>query len=129
MVGVGILVFFVLFCFVGPLLYHGNTVNTDLASPTCRRAPVIRSGTDNEGFDELALLMKGGQAALEVGFFAAASSAIVHRHALGRGRPGWSVASWTGRMMRVVDIFLSIPFLFVVLIVAVRYGATVLGLS
>ena len=27
-------------------------------------------------------------------------------------------------MMRVVDVFLSIPFLFVVLIVAVRYGAT-----
>jgi peptide/nickel transport system permease protein len=32
-------------------------------------------------------------------------------------------------MMRVVDVFLSIPFLFVVLIVAVRYGASVLGLS
>ena len=32
-------------------------------------------------------------------------------------------------MMRVVDVFLSIPFLFIVLIVAVRYGASVLGLS
>ena len=32
-------------------------------------------------------------------------------------------------MMRIVDIFLSIPFLFIVLIVAVRYGASVLGLS
>ena len=31
--------------------------------------------------------------------------------------------------MRVVDIFLSVPFLFVVLILAVRYGATVLSLS
>ena len=31
--------------------------------------------------------------------------------------------------MRVVDVFLSIPFLFVVLIVAVRYGASVLSLS
>ena len=31
--------------------------------------------------------------------------------------------------MRIVDVLLSIPFLFVVLIVAVRYGATVLGLS
>ena len=30
-------------------------------------------------------------------------------------------------MMRVVDVLLSIPFLFVVLIVAVKYGATVLG--
>jgi peptide/nickel transport system permease protein len=32
-------------------------------------------------------------------------------------------------MMRVVDVFLSIPFLFIVLIVAIRYGASVLGLS
>jgi peptide/nickel transport system permease protein len=32
-------------------------------------------------------------------------------------------------MMRVVDVFLSVPFLFVVLIVAVRYGASVLSLS
>jgi peptide/nickel transport system permease protein len=31
--------------------------------------------------------------------------------------------------MRVVDVFLSIPFLFVVLIVAVKYGATVLSLG
>jgi peptide/nickel transport system permease protein len=32
-------------------------------------------------------------------------------------------------MMRVVDVLLSIPFLFVVLIVAIHYGATVLSLS
>ena len=32
-------------------------------------------------------------------------------------------------MMRVVDALLSIPFLFIVLIVAVRYGASVLGLA
>ena len=32
-------------------------------------------------------------------------------------------------MMRVVDVFLSVPFLFVVLILAVRFGATVLSLS
>jgi peptide/nickel transport system permease protein len=32
-------------------------------------------------------------------------------------------------MMRVVDIFLSVPFLFVVLILAVKFGATVASLS
>ena len=31
--------------------------------------------------------------------------------------------------MRVVDVLLSIPFLFVVLIIAIRYGSSVLGLS
>ena len=32
-------------------------------------------------------------------------------------------------LMRVVDVFLSVPFLFVVLILAVKYGASVLSLS
>ena len=31
--------------------------------------------------------------------------------------------------MRVVDVFLSMPFLFIVLILAVKYGASVLSLS
>jgi N-terminal TM domain of oligopeptide transport permease C len=42
-IGVGILVFFVLFCFVGPLVYHGNVVSTDLQSTNLPRDPVIRS--------------------------------------------------------------------------------------
>jgi peptide/nickel transport system permease protein len=32
-------------------------------------------------------------------------------------------------MMRIVDVFLSLPYLFVVLVVAVKYGATVLSLT
>ena len=32
-------------------------------------------------------------------------------------------------MMRIVDVFLSVPFLFVVLILAVKFGASVLSLS
>jgi len=32
-------------------------------------------------------------------------------------------------LMRIVDMFLSVPFLFIVLIVAVKYGASVLSLS
>ena len=30
--GLGILIFFVLFCFIGPLVYHANLASTDLAS-------------------------------------------------------------------------------------------------
>ena len=126
-IGLAILVFFVLFCFVGPLIYHGNVVNTDLSSTDLSPSGGHLLGTTDEGFDELGLLMKGGQAALEVGFFAAALGIII-------GAIYGSVAGLVGGivdsvMMRVVDVFLSIPFLFVVLIVAVRYGASVLGLS
>jgi ABC-type dipeptide/oligopeptide/nickel transport system permease subunit len=126
-IGLAILVFFVLFCFVGPLLYHGNVVNTDLSSTDLPPSGAHLLGTTDEGFDELGLLMKGGQAALEVGFFAAALGIII-------GAIYGSVAGLVGGivdsvMMRVVDVFLSIPFLFVVLIVAVRYGASILGLG
>ncbi|MBV8733674.1 MAG: hypothetical protein JO120_02720, partial [Solirubrobacterales bacterium] len=58
--GVGILVFFVLFCFVGPLVYHTNQTLTQplqanlppgAASPLGGTAGPL--GTDEHGFDEL----------------------------------------------------------------------------
>jgi ABC-type dipeptide/oligopeptide/nickel transport system permease subunit len=125
--GMAILLFFVLFCFVGPVLYHGNIASTDLASTGLPPSAGHPLGTTDVGFDELGLLMKGGQAALEVGFAAAFIGIVI-------GMLWGAIAGLAGgiidsAMMRVVDIFLSIPFLFIVLIVAVRYGASVLGLS
>ena len=127
LIGLGILVFFVIFCFLGPLIYHGNTVNSNLAATNLPPSAGYPLGTTSQGFDELGLLMKGGQAALEVGFFAAVIGIVI-------GAIYGAVAGLVGGfvdsvMMRVVDVFLSVPFLFVVLIIAVRYGASVLGLS
>jgi ABC-type dipeptide/oligopeptide/nickel transport system permease subunit len=126
-VGLGILIFFVLFCFLGPLFYHANLASTDLASTNLPPGPGHPLGTDNLGFDELGLLMKGGQAALEIGFLAGAIGIIVG--ALWGAIAGLVGGVFDSVMMRVVDVFLSIPFLFIVLIVAVKYGASVLGLS
>ena len=125
--GIGILVFYVVFCFAGPLFYHGNTGDSDLLHTNLPPGTGFPLGTTDQGFDELGLLMKGGQAALEVGFAAAFIGIVI-------GMLWGAIAGLTGgivdsAMMRVVDIFLSIPFLFIVLIVAVRYGASVLGLS
>jgi ABC-type dipeptide/oligopeptide/nickel transport system permease subunit len=126
-IGMGILLFYVLFCFAGPLVYHGNTTNSDLLHTNLPPQAGFPLGTDDEGLDELGLLMRGGQAALEVGFAAAFIGIFI-------GMLWGAIAGLVGgildsAMMRVVDIFLSIPFLFIVLIVAVRYGASVLGLS
>jgi hypothetical protein len=45
-VGFGILVFFVLFCFVGPLIYHTNQIDTNLISRTeARRARTCSAPT------------------------------------------------------------------------------------
>jgi peptide/nickel transport system permease protein len=126
-VGVGILVFFVVFCFIGPFFYHANLLQTDLVNSHDPPGAGHPLGTDVNGFDVLGQLMKGGQAALEIGFFAAFVAITI-------GALVGAVAGLIGgivdsTLMRIVDVFLSIPFLFVVLILAVRYGATVLSLS
>src|SRR5580700_1617897 len=126
-IGFGILIFFVLFSFLGPLIYHTDQIDTNpiIANQAPTGAHLL--GTDGEGFDELGRMMKGGQAALEIGFFAAAVAIVI-------GSLWGAVAGLVGGildsvMMRIVDVFLSVPFLFVVLILAVKFGATVLSLS
>jgi ABC-type dipeptide/oligopeptide/nickel transport system permease subunit len=126
-IGVGIIVFFILFCYLGPIFYHGDILSVNplaVLQPPSSAHPL---GTDQTGLDVLGELMKGGQASLEVGFFAAVIG-------IGIGALWGAIAGLVGgvvdsAMMRIVDIFLSIPFLFVVLIVAARYGSSVLGLS
>lgn len=126
-IGLGIIAFFVVFCFLGPLFYHGNTISTNLVNTNLPPGAGHPVGTDGVGFDELALLMKGGQAALEVGFMAAVIGITIG--ALCGAVAGLAGGALDSVLMRIVDVFLSIPFLFIVLIVAVKYGASVLGLS
>jgi peptide/nickel transport system permease protein len=126
-IGLGILAFFVIFCFAGPLFYHGDTINTSLENTLLAPGAGHPLGTDNQGLDILGELMRGGQASIEVGFFAAILGITI-------GTLWGAVSGLAGGvidtlMMRIVDVFLSVPFLFVVLIVAVRYGASVLSLS
>src|SRR5262249_48021253 len=126
-IGFAILVFFVLFCFVGPLIYHTNQLATDLSAANQPPSAQHPLGTDSSGFDELGRIMKGGQASLEIGFFAAFVALLIGTlFGAVSGLIGGFVDS---AMMRIVDIFLSIPFLFVVLILAVKFGATVASLS
>jgi ABC-type dipeptide/oligopeptide/nickel transport system permease subunit len=129
--GVLILVFFVLFCFAGPLFYHTNQsltqpLNANLApgatSPLGTTAGLL--GTDEHGFDELGRIMAGGQTALAIGFFAAVISIVIGT--LYGAVSGLSGRLLDGVMMRFVDIVYSIPFLFIVLVLATKFSATVL---
>jgi ABC-type dipeptide/oligopeptide/nickel transport system permease subunit len=134
LVGLGIIVFFVLFCFCGPLFYHTNQTLTQPLQAGLAPGAVTATGghagllgTDEHGFDELGRIMAGGQTALEVGFFAALIATVI-------GTLYGAIAGLAGRvidgiMMRFVDIVLSIPFLFIVLVLATKYSATVLALS
>jgi ABC-type dipeptide/oligopeptide/nickel transport system permease subunit len=129
--GVAILVFFVLFCFLGPVFYHTNQsltqpLNANL-SPGAASALGGHAGlfgTDEHGFDELGRIMSGGQTALEIGFFAAFISIVIGT--LYGAIAGLSGRLFDGVMMRFVDIVYSIPFLFIVLVLATKFSATVL---
>ena len=71
-VGLVIIVFMVLFCFVGPLFYHTNQINAQDAlrqlHPEHRpRRRAIPSAPTRSGFDILGRLMFGGKNSLIVG--------------------------------------------------------------
>lgn len=127
MVGVATLAFFVLFCCLGPVVYHSDQSATNLLNtnqPPGSGAPL---GTDDNGFDVLGRMMVGGQTSLEIGLLSALIATVL-------GTLWGAVAGLIGGlvdaiMMRVVDILLSIPFLLVVLIIAHRYGSNTLNLS
>jgi peptide/nickel transport system permease protein len=114
-VGICILVFFIVFCFAGPLVYH---TNQSLSNPLITDLPPSGGhllGTEDHGIDELGRIMVGGQTALEIGFFASAIATVI-------GTLWGAVAGLVGGivdgfMMRIVDILLSIPLLLAVLVV------------
>ncbi|NMM62891.1 ABC transporter permease [Clostridium sp. P21] len=108
-VGLGILVFMLLFAIVGPYISPYKMDTLDLVNISA--APSIHHwlGTDEVGRDSFARLMYAGRISLAVGFFAVIVE-IVLGSILG------AIAGFYGGLidsiiMRIVDIFLCIPFL------------------
>ena len=123
-VGLVVLIFFVLLCFIGPLVYHRNTTLTDPLVTTLAPGGHNPLGTDEHGFDELALIMKGGQTAIEIGLLSSVIATVISTlYGAISGLVGGVV---DGIMMRFVDVLLSIPYLLIVLVLATKYSATVL---
>lgn len=126
-VGVGLLLFFAVFSWLAPLFYHGNIVLADIVHNNLPPVQGHPLGTDQDGFDVLGELMAGGQASLEIGLLAALVATVVGT--LWGALAGLVGGILDGFMMRIVDVVLSIPLLFVVLIVGSKWGTTVLNLS
>jgi ABC-type dipeptide/oligopeptide/nickel transport system permease subunit len=123
-VGLLVLVFFILFSFVGPLVYHTNQTLSNPLGTDLGPGAGHPLGTDENGFNELGRVMLGGQTALEVGFLAALIATIIGTiYGAISGLAGGLI---DGLMMRIVDVLLSIPFLLIVLVLATKYSATVL---
>jgi peptide/nickel transport system permease protein len=127
LVGVVVVVFFLLFSFVGPHLYHSNQLSGNLGANDLPPGKGHPLGTDDNGFDVLGRMMKGGQSSLEIGLLTALIATVVSTiYGAIAGLVGGVV---DGFMMRIVDVGLSIPTFLIILIISARYGATVLNLS
>jgi peptide/nickel transport system permease protein len=125
--GLIVIVGMVLFCFVGPFLYHTNqtdqqaVLNSSVVANTgpAKGQPL---GTDGTGFDILGRLMYGGQTSLIVGFASAAVATIV---GVIYGALSGFFGSWPdAALMRFVDILLSIPVLFLLIALVTIFHAS-----
>jgi peptide/nickel transport system permease protein len=122
-----ILIAVVLFCYLGPLLYHTNQTNQAEALYVTENAPPSLKhllGTDSSGFDELGRIMFGGEYSLSLGMLAGFITIVV-------GTIYGMVSGFLGGiadtlMMRLLDAFLSIPLLFLLItLIAVFERSTI----
>jgi peptide/nickel transport system permease protein len=128
-VGLVVIVGMVLFCFVGPFFYHTNQINAQQALLTSSQNTSPGAGhplgTDSSGFDILGRIMFGGKNSLIVGFAAAIGATLI---GVLYGAVSGFFGGWVDAfMMRIVDVLLSIPQLFLLIVLAVIFK-TSLGL-
>ena len=122
--GVTVVLLVTAFCFIGPLLYHTNQTSPNPA--ILNEAPSARHllGTDYVGFDVLGRLMVAGQSSIEIGLAVAVISTSFGVI--------WGAISgfWGGVtdaiLMRIVDIVLAIPALFIFIYLASVFRPTVI---
>jgi len=110
-----------LFCFVGPLFWHTNQVNTTFLvnKPPSAAHPL---GTDDLGYDVLGRLMAGGQSSLEVGL---AVAVVATAFGVLYGVLSGFAGGFTDVvMMRFVDIVLAIPVVYLFIDLASEFKPT-----
>jgi peptide/nickel transport system permease protein len=117
LVGLGFVVFIFLFSFVGPQIYKTQQNLVSLNDAYCTPSAQHLLGCDQLGYDIIGRLMVGGQNSLTVGL-AAAFAACLFGSIYG-ALSGFAGGIVDTLMMRFVDAMLSIPFLFVLIILAV----------
>jgi len=116
--GMVILIVIVFACFVGPVLLPFDTSTPDV--PNANRSPGWPHiwGTDNLGRDAFARALVGGRISLMVGFVAMFVSILV---GVLVGVLAGFFRRIDGALMRLTDLFLSLPLLPVLLVVVVLF--------
>ncbi len=106
----------ILACFLVPILHPTNQTNQALTFDTVwNAAPSWHHwlGTDSSGFDELGRIFYGGEYSLTLGFVAGFITIVV-------GTTYGMISGFAGGvtdtiMMRIIDAFLSIPYIFLLI--------------
>jgi peptide/nickel transport system permease protein len=116
LVGAGLIAALALFCFLGPLLYHTDQVHANIQLTNLPPGPGRPLGTDANGYDILGRMMVAGQITLEIGLAVAILATAI-------GVAWGAVSGYAGGladaiMMRVVDIGLAIPAIFLLIYLA-----------
>jgi peptide/nickel transport system permease protein len=123
-IGIGLVVFVTLFCFVGPLIYHTNQVlAVNLLGANKPPSAAHPLGTDPNGFDILGRLMVGGQSSLEIGFAVGIVATTIG--VLWGAISGFFGGVVDAVMMRVVDVLLALPALFIFIYLATVIRPTI----
>lgn len=119
LIGVGVVIFVILFSFIGPLVYHTDQFNPNLIAVNQGPGGGHPLGTDSSGFDILGRLMKGGQSSIEVGIAVGIVSTVAGL--IYGAIAGYFGGGLDGVLMRLVDVGLAIPVVFLFIFMAQVY--------
>jgi len=119
MIGVAVVIIVILFSFIGPLVYHTDQVNPNLIAVNLGPGGGHPLGTDSSGFDILGRLMEGGQSSIEVGIAVGLVSTVAGL--IYGAIAGYFGGALDGVLMRLVDIGLAIPVVFLFIFMAQIY--------
>jgi peptide/nickel transport system permease protein len=115
-IGLVVVLVVILFSFIGPLIYHTDQLNPNLTNVNLAPGGGHPLGTDSSGFDILGRLMEGGQSSIEVGLavgFAATIFGLIYG-----AISGYFGGVLDGVLMRLVDVGLAIPVVFLFIFMA-----------
>lgn len=115
-------------CFAGPLLFPFGTEDADFEniSAPINLFSMHPFGTDEFGRDLLLRVLVGGQVSLAVGFIGALAAVIIG--VVYGATSGYVGGTIDNIMMRAVDVLYGIPYFFLVVLVNLVFGRTVMGL-
>jgi|UPI000688EAB4 oligopeptide transport system permease protein len=114
-----ILLVIILACYVGPFFFPFTSEDADFDNIS---APIDLFtlhpfGTDDLGRDLLLRTLQGGQVSLALGFFGAMISVMIS--VIYGASAGYLGGRFDDLMMRMVDILLSLPFIFLAILIKV----------